>query len=264
MRYRRHTAATYEDFLRAFSNGALLTNTERTQLRLHYQQPDHAATFTHLGRLMGEKYHQGVSRRNVCMAQKITRFLGIDPPKREDGSPQWWTFLVYAEKVGPYWRIQLRAEVVSALSQVDWIQDLSLLESVLHAELQEQVARAYGDPPRTRRDRLARASRKPSVVQVTRTEFRRNGDVVVEVMLRANGVCEACGNRAPFVRISDGTPYLEIHHVLPLANNGDDTIENAVALCPNCHRRAHYAGDADMFNALVKRRTAGAQNEVLS
>jgi 5-methylcytosine-specific restriction endonuclease McrA len=240
MRFRRHTAATHEDFLRAFSNGALLTHAERAQLRLHYQQPDHAATFTYLGKLMGENCHQGVSRRNVCMAQKITRFLGIDPPKREDGSPQWWTFLVYAEKAGRYWRIQLKPEVVSALAQVGWIQDLSLPESVLHAELQEQVARAYADPPRKRRDRLAKAARKPSVVQVTRTEFRRNADVVVEVMLRAKGICEACGCIAPFVRASDGTPYLEIHHILPLADGGEDTVENAIALCPNCHRKKHY------------------------
>ena len=59
MRYRHHTAATHEDFLRAFSNEALLTNTERAQLRLHYQQPDHAATFTYLGRLMGENMFTG-------------------------------------------------------------------------------------------------------------------------------------------------------------------------------------------------------------
>ncbi len=26
-----------------------------------------------------------------------------------------------------------------------------------------------------------------------------------------------------------------------LANNGDDTVENAIALCPNCHRKAHYS-----------------------
>jgi 5-methylcytosine-specific restriction endonuclease McrA len=259
MKHQYHTRAAPDDFLRAFSNESLLTDSERMQLRLHYHQPDHAATFIHLGTLMGENCHQGVSRRNVCMAQKITRFLGVDPPRREDGSPQWWTFLVYAEKAGRYWRIQLRPEVVSALARVDWIQDLSLPELVLHAELKEQVARAYADPPKKRRARLAKAPKRPSVVQVTRTEFRRNGDVVVEVMLRADGVCEACGSRAPFVRISDGMPYLEIHHILPLASGGDDTVENAAALCPNCHRRAHYAGDARAFTALLKRRVADTE-----
>jgi 5-methylcytosine-specific restriction protein A len=71
-------------------------------------------------------------------------------------------------------------------------------------------------------------------------------------MLRAKGLCEACGCKAPFIRISDGTPYLEIHHIEPLADGGDDTVKNATALCPNCHRRAHYAGDAVTFVALPK------------
>ena len=36
-----------------------------------------------------------------------------------------------------------------------------------------------------------------------------------------------------------GTPYLEVHHRVPLAENGEDTVKNAVAICPNCHRKAH-------------------------
>jgi 5-methylcytosine-specific restriction protein A len=32
---------------------------------------------------------------------------------------------------------------------------------------------------------------------------------------------------------------LECHHVVWLAEGGDDHIENTVALCPNCHRRMH-------------------------
>ena len=68
----------------------------------------------------------------------------------------------------------------------------------------------------------------------------RNPDVVVEALLRANGVCERCKKPAPFARRSDGTPYLEVHHRIPLAVGGEDTVENAIALCPNCHRAAHY------------------------
>lgn len=45
----------------------------------------------------------------------------------------------------------------------------------------------------------------------------------------------------------DGLPYLEVHHVMPLACHGSDTPSNAVALCPNCHRRCHYAIDRDQF-----------------
>jgi 5-methylcytosine-specific restriction protein A len=91
--------------------------------------------------------------------------------------------------------------------------------------------------------RLARIRgglRKPAQVKVISTAFIRNSDVVAEVLYRANGVCEGCMQRAPFNRRTDSSPYLEVHHRIPLAENGDDTIENAIALCPNCHRKAHF------------------------
>ena len=56
----------------------------------------------------------------------------------------------------------------------------------------------------------------------------------------ANGVCEKCDSPAPFNRTKDGTPYLEVHHWKFLADGGKDIVENAGALCPNCHREAHY------------------------
>lgn len=55
---------------------------------------------------------------------------------------------------------------------------------------------------------------------------------------RANGVCELCGSPAPFFK-KNGEPYLEVHHIIPLAAGGADSINNVVALCPNCHRKMH-------------------------
>ncbi|MEC8841576.1 MAG: HNH endonuclease [Candidatus Poribacteria bacterium] len=33
---------------------------------------------------------------------------------------------------------------------------------------------------------------------------------------------------------------MEIHHLRQLANGGSDTIQNAVVVCPNCHREFHF------------------------
>lgn len=107
-------------------------------------------------------------------------------------------------------------------------------------KLQDQVRKSLKDSPTARRARLAIAEKQPSKLAVTVTVYRRNPDVVAEVLLRANGSCEACGKKAPFARAKDGSPYLEIHHKLQLAKGGDDTVANAMALCPNCHREKHY------------------------
>jgi len=112
---------------------------------------------------------------------------------------------------------------------------------VLNQEFETAVHEAYLSSAAQRRDRLKLAPRLPKRIEVTTTVFVRNADVVVEALLRAKGVCETCRKPAPFPRRSDGTPYLEVHHRVPLAVGGEDTVENTIALCPNCHRAAHYA-----------------------
>lgn len=84
----------------------------------------------------------------------------------------------------------------------------------------------------------------PRKVHVTGAyEYERDPAVKAYVLYVANGVCEACGHSAPFARV-DGAPFLEVHHVQPLAEGGPDYATNAVALCPNCHRALHLAADA--------------------
>lgn len=92
--------------------------------------------------------------------------------------------------------------------------------------------------------KIGATNTNPERVSVLSSAFLRNPDVVAFVKKRANGCCELCGAPAPFVRASDGEPYLEIHHVIQLAHGGNDHPDNAVAACPNCHRKAHYGAPA--------------------
>ncbi len=71
------------------------------------------------------------------------------------------------------------------------------------------------------------------------TIYERDPSVVAFVERRAGGICELCSRPAPFHR-KDGTPFLEVHHVVPLAEGGPDTAGNCAALCPNCHREIHH------------------------
>jgi 5-methylcytosine-specific restriction protein A len=91
-----------------------------------------------------------------------------------------------------------------------------------------------------RQQRLARASKRPKTYDVRNRVYSRNPDVIAEVLFQARGVCQGCNKEAPFTRSADGAPYLEVHHRIPLAMGGDDTVENAIALCPNCHRERHF------------------------
>lgn len=107
-------------------------------------------------------------------------------------------------------------------------------------ELEEEIKISRGLTKGERSKRLKSALRIPKILTVTTTTYQRNPDVVAEILERANGICERCGAPAPFIRASDGTPYLEVHHKIRLADGGEDTVENAIALCPNCHRELHF------------------------
>jgi 5-methylcytosine-specific restriction protein A len=52
---------------------------------------------------------------------------------------------------------------------------------------------------------------------------------------------------APF-RDANDQPFLEVHHILRLSDGGPDDPRYVVALCPNCHRQAHYGIDARTIN----------------
>lgn len=102
----------------------------------------------------------------------------------------------------------------------------------------EQRARALrgagGAPPS--------GNRNPSVVtNAAGSRFLRLPGVVAYVLDRAADRCE-CWGQQPFCR-DDGTTYLEVHHLRPLAEGGSDTVQNAVAVCANCHRELHFGRD---------------------
>lgn len=100
----------------------------------------------------------------------------------------------------------------------------------------------------------ATPSRFDRVVQ----EFARSPAVVAEVLRIAAGQCELCACAAPFLR-ADGSPYFEVHHAHTLAEGGADTVDNAVALCPTCHRLLHHAGALDREAALSSLRESVAR-----
>lgn len=74
-----------------------------------------------------------------------------------------------------------------------------------------------------------------------------DSDANREVLKSANGRCELCGKTFP-----DGEIFLEAHHVVWLRDGGTPTVENTVALCPNCHKRVHLYRDPEDTKKLLQ------------
>ena len=68
----------------------------------------------------------------------------------------------------------------------------------------------------------------------------------------AKGICQLCDNDAPFLD-KQGNSFLEIHHIHYLSKGGSDTIDNVVALCPNCHRKIHQLELEEDVNKITEK-----------
>lgn len=169
-------------------------------------------------------------RSSKCSLEHI--FDCVNPRRRTDGCVMWLQVKPRGDVGCDVGTIDIRQTTVTGVNPSPLVQ--------MHEDFELAVQEASKLSAIRRKERLASAPRIPKQLEVTTTIFDRNPDVVAEVRKRARGVCDECKKAAPFLRRSDGSPYLEVHHRISLANGGEDTVENAVALCPNCHRAAHH------------------------
>ncbi|MFA5177573.1 MAG: HNH endonuclease signature motif containing protein [Candidatus Omnitrophota bacterium] len=202
-----------------------LTNKEKTQVLAHLReyQPGEKALFA-AEEEVGEKAVNLLTLRNVahCTTLLPTSVLR----KKSDGLA-----LKPRTRAGGWSEVFDVGDIL--MLPTEPIQDYE-------TDLNQAVEQSKESTEAERRKRLASAERLPERVQLLSTGFRRNADVIIEVLRRSAGVCEKCKRPAPFLRRSDGMPFLEVHHWQPLCKGGEDTVENAGALCPNCHREAHF------------------------
>lgn len=87
----------------------------------------------------------------------------------------------------------------------------------------------------------------PEKIDSKGSAYPRSPEVRAKVLARARGTCECCGSTG--FKMGNGSIYLETHHVFPLGECGPDIEWNVLAICPNDHRRAHYAEDRDQIRA---------------
>jgi 5-methylcytosine-specific restriction enzyme A len=131
------------------------------------------------------------------------------------------------------------AVVVADLASPNMVDQLaSFIETVAKFKANVREEELSGLPTKKLLEKLANGKKKPKKTAVESTSFERNPYVVEYAKRRAAGFCQLCNERAPF-KDSSNRPYLECHHVVWLSDGGIDTIDNAVALCPNCHTRMH-------------------------
>lgn len=152
---------------------------------------------------------------------------------------EWLPGLLPAKNVGT----NIAPRIERLIAEVEGTLTLPVVQ--FEAEVLDNFERASMERPE------GSAAPRKSTAPVT--TFVRDPAVKAWVLRRANGKCESCLEDAPFIT-TEGYPFLEVHHLKTLADGGSDRVSNAAALCPNCHRRFHHAGDkAKLRDKLYKR-----------
>lgn len=140
-----------------------------------------------------------------------------------------------------YRRIATRVRLIG-----DPVTRIELLESI---EIPDNEEEQYKQAATLTIDQLREIAKRhsadnPEQREVTTKQYKRSPYIAELAKREANGICQLCGMDAPFIT-NEGRPYLETHHIVWLSAGGADTIENTVAVCPNCHKRLHILNDIE-------------------
>lgn len=86
---------------------------------------------------------------------------------------------------------------------------------------------------------------KPLLSKRETKSYPRDPVVAKRALCHAEFTCEFDSSHTTFPRMSDGFPYMETHHLVPLKygdcfNVSIDVPENSICLCSTCHNRIHY------------------------
>ena len=97
------------------------------------------------------------------------------------------------------------------------------------------------------------AIKKTKLRDRTNEEYIRFKSIFLKLKQFYDSECQVCGIK--HFSKNHGV-YSEVHHLTPWSIDHDDTCENLVVICANCHRKFHYAkyGEKEsMYNMLLSR-----------
>lgn len=149
----------------------------------------------------------------------------------------------------PYQTLQYDANQI--LRKV-WVFPLKLIENKLPNKVFSDFKKAREEQVHKYKvdkllNKIIKQNKKPGKRNIVTPQYIRSAELAEYIKRKANGKCDLCENPAPFFT-RENIPYLECHHIIWLSKGGEDSIENTVALCPNCHRKMHiFKDNEDIF-----------------
>lgn len=86
-------------------------------------------------------------------------------------------------------------------------------------------------------NKVKHSNYKKAQKKIKKGTFRHGVDPITRerIKVRDNNVCQSCLTKSGYSRF-------QVHHIIPVANGGDDDDSNLILLCMNCHNKVHQTG----------------------
>jgi 5-methylcytosine-specific restriction endonuclease McrA len=205
---------------------------------------------------------QLISRAIPGVYNKVMNFRSIDPRDTRTGLPgsSETDKRVWSEFFDPA-ASQLREADLEREFKRLWMSTAGHSEPALDAEAAQERAEAAASRLEVQEldDLLARyhaglsvRPARPRASSSTTRVYERDPLVIAIARKRAGHRCEVPGCDHPQFTAAEGLPYCEVHHVIPLAEGGEDRIENVACLCPSHHREVHHGNQRSVLDAQLK------------
>ena len=157
-------------------------------------------------------------------------------------------------KLGNFRTYQLLDSVTSK-KVLDYINSQKIYyldDNLADEELQNNLSSINSDEPDFKPQPI-----KPSRESTDKKVYPRNLSYAKKALEKANFLCEVDSTHKTFISKSTNEQYAEAHHLIPLQfqeefNYSLDVPANIISLCPNCHRKLHFASIDDKKGMLEK------------
>jgi ribosomal protein L12E/L44/L45/RPP1/RPP2 len=203
---------------------------------------------------------QRIGRAVTGVYNKVMNFRSIDPRDARAGLAASGAIddRVWNEFFDPAANLLREADLEQEFNRL-WMSTAGNSEPALDAEATQERAEAAARRLEGQEldDLLARyhaslavRPARPRASSSTTRVYERDPLVIAIARKRAGHRCEVAGCDHPQFVAVDGLPYCEVHHVIPLAEGGEDRIENAACLCPSHHREVHHGNQRSVEGGL--------------
>lgn len=122
-------------------------------------------------------------------------------------------------------------------------------------DLEQRIEAAMDDDLSKLEQRLKsnKVTQPPRSATTSTTVYDRSQDVIAYAKKRAGLRCEVPNCEHPAFTKPDGAVYVEVHHIVTLAEGGLDTIHNVACLCPSHHREIHFGANAEELKTTLQK-----------